>query len=81
MWKTKMEKREIAVVVSNKNQDVGILETINAIYDAGFRNVFIQWYNRDWNPDQEKQENNYNGAITMEFCYQYEYTSIGIMKF
>lgn len=50
-----MEKRKIAVVVSNKNQDVSILETINAIYDAGFRNVFIQWYNRDWNPDQEKQ--------------------------
>lgn len=46
-----MEKRKIAVVVSNKNQDVSILETINAIYDAGFRNVFIQWYNRDWNPD------------------------------
>lgn len=50
-----MEKRELAVVVGNKNQNVSILETINAIYDAGFRNVFIQWYNRDWSPNQEEQ--------------------------
>lgn len=50
-----MEKREIAVVVNNKNQGVSVYETINAIQKAGFKNVFIQWYNRDWNPNQEEQ--------------------------
>lgn len=37
----------IAVVVSNDNKDVSIYETINAIKDAGFKNVFIQWYNKN----------------------------------
>lgn len=50
-----MEKRELAVVVNNKNQDVSIIETINAIQKAGFKNVFIQWYNRAWSPNQEEQ--------------------------
>ena len=45
----------IAVVVSNDNKDVTIYETINAIKNAGFKNVFIQWYNKDWNPSQEEQ--------------------------
>ncbi len=47
--------REIAVVVSNDNKDVSVIETINAIEKAGFKNVFIQWYNKDWNPTQEEQ--------------------------
>lgn len=45
----------IAVVVSNDNIDVNVFETINAIKNAGFKNVFIQWYNKDWNPNQEEQ--------------------------
>ena len=45
----------IAVVVSNDNIDVNVFETINAIKNAGFKNVFIQWYNKDWNPSQEEQ--------------------------
>ena len=45
----------IAVVVSNDNKDVTIYETINAIKNARFKNVFIQWYNKDWNPSQEEQ--------------------------
>lgn len=53
--RTKIEKRKIAVVVNNKNHNVNILATINAIQNAGFKNVFIQWYNRDWNPSQEEQ--------------------------
>ena len=32
----------IAVVVSNDNIDVNVFETINAIKNAGFKNVFIQ---------------------------------------
>lgn len=41
-----MNNREIAVVVSNDNKDVNVIETINAIQNAGFKNVFVQWYNK-----------------------------------
>lgn len=50
-----MDDNNIAVVVSNDNEGVTIYETINAIKNAGFNNVFIQWYNKDWNPSQEEQ--------------------------
>ena len=50
-----MSNREIAVVVSNDNEDVDAFETIDAIKNAGFKNVFIQWYNKDWDPTQEEQ--------------------------
>lgn len=47
--------RKVAVVVSNDNKDVTPIETIDAIKDVGFRDVFVQWYNKDWNPSQEEQ--------------------------
>lgn len=50
-----MKDKDIAVVVSNANKDVSAIETIDAIKNAGFTNVFIQWYNRDWKPTQEEQ--------------------------
>ena len=50
-----MNNREIAVVVSNDNKDVSVIETIDAIKNAGFKNVFVQWYNKEWNPTQEEQ--------------------------
>lgn len=50
-----MNNRNIAVVVNNDNEGVSVIETINAIKNAGFKNVFIQWYNKDWNPTQEEQ--------------------------
>ena len=50
-----MSDREIAVVVNNDNKDVSVIETINAIKNAGFKNVFIQWYNKDWIITQEEQ--------------------------
>ena len=50
-----MKDRDIVVVVSNPNKDVSAIETIDAIRNAGFTNVFIQWYNRDWKPTQEEQ--------------------------
>lgn len=50
-----MTKREVAIVVSNANKNVNVIETINAIKNSGFKNVFIQWYNRDFNPSQEEQ--------------------------
>ncbi|MDD6272269.1 MAG: sugar phosphate isomerase/epimerase [bacterium] len=46
---------KIAIVVSNANEGVSVYETIDAIKEAGFKNVFIQWYNRNWNPTQEEQ--------------------------
>ncbi len=47
--------REIAVVVNNSNKSVNAFETIDAIKKAGFKNVFIQWYDKDFNPSQEEQ--------------------------
>ncbi len=47
--------RKIAVVVSNDNKDVNVYETIDSIVNAGFQNVFVEWYNKDWNPTQEEQ--------------------------
>ena len=46
---------DVAVVVSNSNKGVTQYETIDAIKNAGFKNVFIQWYNRDFNPTKEQQ--------------------------
>lgn len=34
-----MCRREIAVVVSNANKDVNVKDTINAIKNAGFKNI------------------------------------------
>ena len=47
--------RELAIVVQNENEEVTALDTINAIKSNNFRNVFIQWYNKDWKYNQEKQ--------------------------
>ena len=48
--------RDIAVAVRNDNIGVGAYETIDAIKEAGFKDVFVQWYNNnDWNPSQEEQ--------------------------
>jgi len=50
-----MIQRDLAVVVSNDNKNVNAVETTDAIIKAGFKNVFIQWYNEDWQPTQEEQ--------------------------
>lgn len=47
--------REIAVVVSNDNKNTTPFESIDAIKKAGFKNVFIQWYNKEWECSQEEQ--------------------------
>lgn len=49
--------RDIAVVVSNDNESITPIETIDAIKAAGFKNVFIQWYNAKWDHSQEEQLN------------------------
>lgn len=48
-------KNNLTMVVSNANEKLSSFETIDTIAEAGFKNVFVQWYNRDWNPTQEEQ--------------------------
>jgi len=49
--------REIAVTISNANKLITPFETIDAIAHVGFKNVFIEWYNKDWEISQEEQLN------------------------
>ena len=39
--------RELAVAIQNENEKVSIIETINSINSAGFKNVFVQWYDEN----------------------------------
>lgn len=45
----------IAVTISNANEQVTPLETIDAVKKAGFSNVFVEWYDKDWEISQEEQ--------------------------
>lgn len=47
--------REIAVCINNENEQVTPIETIDAIKKTGFKNVFIQWYDKDWECSQKEQ--------------------------
>lgn len=47
--------KELAVAVSNDNLNVTPIETIDAIKKAGFKNVFVQWYNKNLEINQEEQ--------------------------
>ena len=47
--------RDIAIAISNDNKNVSPFETIDAIKKAGFKNAFIQWYNKDWETSQQEQ--------------------------
>lgn len=47
--------REIVVVISNFNKNCNFIQTVEAVKNAGFKNVFIQWYNENWIPSQEEQ--------------------------
>ncbi len=47
--------RDLAMCISNDNESITPIEAIKAIKDAGFKNVFIQWYNKDWEYSQEEQ--------------------------
>lgn len=49
--------RELAMVIQNKNEKVTAIETINSIKNAGFKNVFVQWYDEDWAYSQKEQVN------------------------
>lgn len=49
--------RDIAVVIQNENKNVTPKQTIEAIKKAGFNNVFVQWYDENWEYSQEEQVN------------------------
>jgi len=45
----------IAVVVSNANDKITPFQTIDSIIEAGFKSVFIQWYDKEVFPSQNDQ--------------------------
>ena len=47
--------RELAVAIQNENEKVNIIETIYSIKNANFKNVFVQWYDENWQHTQEEQ--------------------------
>lgn len=49
--------KDLAVCISNDNQLVNPFQTIDAIEESGFRNVFIQWYDKDFEVSQLEQYN------------------------
>jgi sugar phosphate isomerase/epimerase len=48
--------KDLAVVISNDNKNVTPYETIDAIKEAGFKNVFVQWYDDDYKVFSVPQE-------------------------
>ena len=52
-WRQSM--KELAVAIQNENEKVSIIETIKSIKNAGFKNVFVQWFDENWEHNQEEQ--------------------------
>ena len=38
---------KLCVCVNNDNKNINPIETIDSIYNSGFRDVFIQWYDKE----------------------------------
>ena len=47
--------KDFVICVSNDNVGVDALNTIDAVKKAGFKNTFIQWYDKDFSISQLKQ--------------------------
>lgn len=47
--------RELAVAIQNENENVNIIQTIESVKNAGFKNVFVQCYDKDWEHSQIEQ--------------------------
>lgn len=48
--------RELAVAIQYKNKNVSVFDTINSVKSAGFKNVFVQWYDEmKWEISQQEQ--------------------------
>ena len=50
-----MNKYEPATVIGNYDETCTVLDTIDAVAKAGFKNVFLEWYNENWLISQEEQ--------------------------
>lgn len=47
--------RELAVCIQNENKEINPFQTINFVKESGFKNVFVQWYDKDWEISQQEQ--------------------------
>ena len=47
--------RNLVVCISNENKNITPLESMNIVKDAGFKSIFIQWYNKNCEISQEEQ--------------------------
>ena len=47
--------KELAVAIQYANKNVSVIDTINSIKNANFKNVFVQWYDEDWEYSQQEQ--------------------------
>lgn len=47
--------KELAIAIQNENENVSIIQTIESINNAGFKNVFVQWYDNEQKYSQEEQ--------------------------
>ncbi len=63
--------KDLAVVISNDNKDVSIYETIDAIKEAGFKNVFVQWYDDDYKKFEipQKEQVEYARSIGLNIIF------------
>ena len=61
----------LAVCVDNKNQNVTAKQTIDAIYKAGFKNVFIQYYHKETKGLNQLEQINYCQELGLNiiFCH------------
>lgn len=59
--------KELAVAIQNSNRNVTGLQTIDAIKNAGFKNVFVQWYDdKRWN---EQEQVNYAKKLGLNIIF------------
>jgi len=47
--------KKLVICASNDNKETTIEESIMAIKKAGFNDVFVQWYDKDWSFTQQQQ--------------------------
>ena len=64
--------RELAVAIQNDNKNVSPIQTIKAVKNAGFKNVFVQWYDENWECSQEEQV-----KLCKELCLNIIFAHLG----
>lgn len=62
--------RKLVVCISNENRNISPLESMNIAKEAGFENIFIQWYNKNWEVSQEEQAKHAKAiGLNIEFAH------------